>query len=122
VKTTAQGVGGHLEFDGQNVTVVKDGLFNRLTQMAGSHSVDVANIESIRFREATRVTRRGFIQFLRKDDPLGEFRDQVHRKHGWYDDLSDADLDEYSLVYGYRDLDGILKFKKAIEEAMGNAG
>lgn len=113
------GAGGWVGFDGSHVTVVRTGVWNTLTGVAGSHRLALADIAEVRMVSASLLKGRGFIQFLRRDDPMRQLQ---FRSYGRRDEYNAAALDEFSLAFGRREQAGFLRLKGAVEEALGLPG
>jgi hypothetical protein len=115
------GTGGWIEYDGEHLKIVRDGVWNTLTGMAGIRELDVALVSSIRFRKAIRAHGGGFIQFLRVDDPLAKMQKKMLGVYGRKDDIAAASLDPYALSFNFRQQSEFAALKDLVERDAGLA-
>ncbi|MDR0435247.1 MAG: SHOCT domain-containing protein [Propionibacteriaceae bacterium] len=114
-----QGSGGWVEYDGAQVVIVRDGVWNTLTGMRGERTLRLHEVSGIRFRRAKRGHGSGFIQFLRVDDPLGPAQSKMLGVYGRKDDIASAQLDEYAMMFNFRQHTAFVALKDAIERDLG---
>ena len=115
---SAQGMGGWVRFDGQRVVLARRGVFARLTGMTGERTLELAQIEGVVLSPATRAKGTGYLQFLRRDDPLRHLRDKALGVYGRQDALTTARLDEYALPYGYHQREEFQALAGAVTAAL----
>ncbi|MDR2620401.1 MAG: DUF4429 domain-containing protein [Propionibacteriaceae bacterium] len=114
-----QGTGGWVEYDGQRVSIVRSGVWNTLTGMKGVNTLRLHEISGIRFRRAKRGHGAGFIQFLRVDDPLAKVQNKLLGVYGRKDDIAAAQLDEYAMMFNFRQHAAFVELKELIEHDLG---
>lgn len=114
--TFAEGPTGSVYFDGKTITVTRTGTWAHLTQMAGKVSIPIELVARVRFVPARLTQGQGFIQFVRKDDPLADVR---HRSYGRKDEYGDANLDELSCRFRRTQQRAFEEVRDAVAAAIG---
>lgn len=101
--TSAKGVNGSIEFDGQFVTITRKGFGNR-----GSKSVPIASIGAVQVKPPSTLVN-GFIQF----SVAGE----VTRSSGGVGRMSDAANDENAVIFTKKQGEQFELLRAAVLEA-----
>jgi len=99
IPTRADGVGGWLSFDGATVCIRRGGLWDTLAGVSGQRQLPVNQIADIIFEPHTRLKGRGYVRFVRADDPLAVMRRLIDTCYGPRDAKNVALLDEYALMF-----------------------
>jgi hypothetical protein len=105
----AKGQNGQLHFDGQYVTIRREGFLARTTIGRGEKRLHVSQITGIQWKSATAFVR-GFIQFT---IPGG-----VERRSRGGNQIRDAFNDENSLVFTKAALSDFARVRDAIDAAI----
>lgn len=118
-KLRADGVSGWVDFDGQNVTIGRHGLWDALAGVRGEVHLQIDQISDVIFQSAGRLKGRGFVRFVRGDIPLAALNDKLNASYGPQDAKFTARLDECSMMFMRTQQAGVEKIVKAVEAVLG---
>lgn len=107
---TAKSLGGVVAFDGQLVTIRREGMFARSTVGKGEKRIPVASITAVQWKAPTALNH-GFISFT--------IAGGIEKKSRFGSQYVDASTDENSVVVKKKDRAAFEELRAAIEAAIG---
>jgi Domain of unknown function (DUF4429)/Short C-terminal domain len=104
-----RGVNGTIRFDGQTITILREGPLGRLSVGKGDKHIPMANLKAVQFKPAGRVVN-GFIQFTvgGGNEPRSRFGRQT----------IDPTKDENSVVFHYGQRKEFAGLRDAVQAAL----
>ena len=107
----AKGKNGVVRFDGQFVTIAREGMMARLTQGRGEKRIPVGQLSAVQIKPPDGLTN-GFIQFS-----LAGGRESNKMKGGR---TMAAAEDENSVIFTKKQEPAFLRLRDAVEQAIAN--
>jgi hypothetical protein len=106
-----KGVNGQARFDGQYLTITRQGFFARTTVGKGEKRLHISQISAVQWKPATAINN-GFIQFT---VPGG-----IERRSRFGSQTQDAARDENSIVFRKSQMPAFAELRAALDQAIAD--